>query len=55
MKQRGYKAGVAEGKSIVEIVNLFYQNNTALHFYKGLLEILEEEYKRRKEEKKNGR
>jgi len=34
--QRGYKAGTAIAKAIIEMVHLMYQNNTAAHFYKGL-------------------
>jgi hypothetical protein len=53
--QRGFKAGVAEGKSIVEMVNLFYQNNTASHFYRGLNEIIQKEMVRRKIEIKENK
>lgn len=43
--QRGYKAGLAMGKSIIEMVHLMYQNNTAKHFYRGLNKIIQEEIK----------
>ena len=35
-QQRAYKAGVKMAESIIEMVHLMYQNNTAAHFYKGL-------------------
>ena len=47
MKTRGAKAGLDLGKSIVEMANLMYQNNTAAHFYRGLFKIISEEMQRR--------
>ena len=46
-KQRAYKAGIKTGEAIVEMVHLFYQNNTAAHFYRGLFEVVEKEMKNR--------
>ncbi len=37
---RAEKAGEHLGKSIIEMVNLMYQNNTAENFYRGLLTVL---------------
>ena len=37
---RAEKAGRDMGNSIIEIVNLMYQNNTAKNFYIGLIKIL---------------
>jgi len=44
---RPEKAGKLRGKSIIEDVNLFYQNTTALKYIKALKEIIDEEYERR--------
>ncbi|HUV84632.1 MAG TPA: hypothetical protein VMV86_02935 [Methanosarcinales archaeon] len=40
---RSREAGINFGKAIVEMVHLMYQNNTAAHFYMGLLAVLKEE------------
>lgn len=51
MKQgtsRAFDGGVNLGRSIVEMVNLMYQNNTAKNFYEGLLFVLNEEVAKRK-------
>lgn len=45
---RAEKAGIDQGKAIVEMVHLMYQNNTSSNFYKGLMAVLEEEVRRRK-------
>jgi len=45
---RAYKAGVVQGKSIIENVNLFYQNRTAIKYMVGLMSVLIPEFKRRK-------
>lgn len=47
---RAEKAGESLGKSIVEMVNLMYQNNTALRFFDGLMLILKDEYEKRVDE-----
>jgi len=44
---RARRAGVAAAEAIIEMVNLMYQNKTALNFFKGLLDTLKAEYKRR--------
>jgi len=44
---RGRKAGSQMGRAIVEMVHLMYQNNTAAHFYRGLIEVVRKEMKRR--------
>ncbi len=41
--QRAYKAGLAMAASIIEMVHLFYQNNTTAHFYKALYKIIKKE------------
>lgn len=46
--QRSYKAGKLKGEAIVETVHLFYQNNTAAHYYRGLDEVLKKEIARRR-------
>jgi hypothetical protein len=38
---RAEKAGLLLGTSIVEIIHLMYQNNTARNFWKGLMYVLE--------------
>ncbi len=38
---RAEKAGKQLGASIVEIIHLMYQNNTARNFWKGLMSVLE--------------
>ena len=38
---RAEKAGIQLGESIVEIIHLMYQNNTARNFWKGLMSVLE--------------
>lgn len=45
---RGREAGRAMAKTIIEMVHLFYQNNTAKHFYIGLWSELKKEMERRK-------
>lgn len=45
--QRSLKAGKHMADSIIEMVHLFYQNNTAAHFYKGLCENIGKEIERR--------
>lgn len=45
---RPEKAGKLRGESIIEDVNLFYQNTTALKYIKALKETIDEEYKRRR-------
>ncbi|KKK58105.1 hypothetical protein LCGC14_3047800 [marine sediment metagenome] len=45
--QRSYEAGVKMAESIVEMVNLFYQNNTASHFYRGFTKEISKEIDRR--------
>lgn len=37
---RGYMAGVALGKALVEMVNLMYQESTARNFLTGVLSEL---------------
>ena len=44
---RAEKAGIEMSKAIVEMVHLMYQDNTALHFYSGLVESLNNEYDNR--------
>jgi len=39
-KSRAEKAGIQLGKTIREMINLMYQNNTARNFYKGLFSAL---------------
>ena len=41
-KSRAEKAGKQMGLTIIEMVNLMYQKNTAKNFYKGLFLSLEE-------------
>jgi len=47
-KTRAGKAGWQMGLAIIEMVNLFYQNKSALHYYKALTVALNDEYHRRK-------
>lgn len=44
---RPYKAGTQMGESLVEMIHLMYQRNTALKYLKGLLDILVKEEHRR--------
>lgn len=44
---RGYKAGLAMGGAIIEMVHIFYQNDTAAHFYRGLKEVIQVEMRQR--------
>ena len=48
VKGRAYQAGLAMGLSIIEMVHLMYQNDTAKRFYQGLFAVLRKEFKRRK-------
>ena len=43
---RPYKAGLALGKAIIEMVHLMYQTRTATKFYAGLFEALKEKERR---------
>ena len=52
---RSEAAGRALGESIVEAVNLMYQNNTAANYLRGLIRILEEDYIGRAEDVTGGR
>jgi len=45
--QRSYKAGKKMANAIIEMVHLFYQNNTAAHYYRGLIEVIKEEMQQR--------
>ena len=45
---RARKAGERLGESIIEMVHLMYQNNTAKNFYIGLLSVLRRELVERK-------
>jgi len=47
---RAAKAGKRLGKSIIEMVHLMYQNNTALTFLKALYDTLFEELDKRQKE-----
>jgi len=42
-KSRAEKAGEKMALSIIEMVNLMYQKNTAKNFYIGLLKTLKEQ------------
>ena len=44
---RPYKAGLAMGQAIVEMVHLMYQNQTAAKFYQGIFAALGGEFERR--------
>lgn len=48
MVVRGQEAGKQMGKAVIEMVHLMYQNNTAKHFYLGLIQEIQEEMKKRK-------
>lgn len=52
-RTRADKAGEAMAKSIVEMINLMYQNNTAFNFLNSLLTHLHKDFMRRMEERKN--
>ena len=39
-KSRAELAGEALGNTIVEMVHLMYQNNTAKNFWRGLMSVL---------------
>ena len=39
-KSRAEKAGEKMGESIIEMMNLMYQNNTAKNFLEGLTNVL---------------
>ena len=45
---RAYKAGTQLGQTIVEMVHLMYQNQTAKRFFSGLMKVLNLEHKRRR-------
>lgn len=47
MMSRAEKAGRHMARSIIEMVNLMYQDRTALHFYDGLVTLVKEEYEAR--------
>lgn len=47
MLTRANKAGAEMGRAIIEMAHLFYQNNTANHFYHGLMDVLWKEFARR--------
>ena len=44
---RAYKAGEAQGRSIIEMIHLMYQNRTAKKFISGLMSVLIPDYKKR--------
>ena len=46
-KTRASKAGEKLGKSIIEMINLMYQNNTAVNFLLALCRVLSKEKKKR--------
>jgi len=50
---RAEKAGRKLARSIIEMVHLMYQDNTAMNFYAGLIRVLDDEFTRRLKEKKN--
>jgi len=50
---RAGKAGKQLGESIVEMINLMYQDNTALHFLEALVCVITDEADRRQELKKD--
>ncbi len=47
-KSRAYEAGRLKARSIVEDVNLMYNDKTAARYYKGLDDGLRPEYKERR-------
>jgi len=49
---RPYKSGKALAKSLIEMVNLMYQNHTAESFLTALYDEISKEMKRRKITKK---
>ena len=49
-KTRPARAGVQLGKSIIEMIHLFYLNDNALEFLKGVAETLRKELGRRVKE-----
>jgi hypothetical protein len=50
LKARATNAGIDLGKALIEMVHLMYQNRTAMHFYSGLMYVLEPEMELRKAE-----
>jgi len=44
---RGENAGKLQAKAIIEYIHLMYQNNTALSYLNGLINLLIEEKNRR--------
>jgi len=46
-KTRAEKAGIQAGEALVEMVHLMYQNNTALSFLDGLINVLQKEQNKR--------
>ena len=44
---RAEKAGIQAGEALVEMIHLMYQNNTALSFMDGLLNVLQKEKDKR--------
>ena len=44
---RARKAGRHMARSIVENINLMYQNDSAANYYVGLMEVLEKDIERR--------
>jgi len=51
-RTRAELGGRLLGRALVEMINLMYQNDTALHFFKGLVDILWREWERRVKERK---
>ena len=54
-KSRAEIAGENTAKAIIEMVNLMYQNKTALNFYKGLDNILYAERTKRENDKQENK
>lgn len=50
-ESRALLTGKKLGESIISMVHLMYQNNTASNFYKGLMHVLNSEIKNRKTQK----
>lgn len=48
---RAEKAGRAMGESLIEMVHLMYQNNTAANFWRGLMDVLKTNERKRNEVK----
>lgn len=46
-KTRAHKAGVNQGKALVETIHLMYQNRTISHYLRGLNEEILKEMDRR--------